>query len=165
MPKFRSPNTSNTFIIVQVIFHMEMFMNHERKLILTAIGLLATLSLFVFPSTNMIANAQSDNNTQGLNEDAQGKLFALTQKFNEFLKSSGVNLTLPRDGDLSGKLKELANSSAFKTLSENFKQAVQELKANMTNLGNGTLLGELKQEGGANLTQLIQKLKELRSNP
>ena len=70
-----------------------------------------------------------------------------------------------RDGDLSGKLKELANSSAFKSLSENFKQAVQELKANMTNLGNGSLLGELKQEGGANLTQLIQKLKELRSNP
>ena len=87
MPKFRSPNTSNTFIIVQVNFHMEMFMNHERKLILTAIGLFATLSLFVFPSTNMIANAQSNNNTQGLKEDAQGKLFALTQKFNEFLNN------------------------------------------------------------------------------
>ena len=143
---------------------MEMFMNHERKLILTAIGLFATLSLVVFPSTNMIANAQSNNNTQGLKEDA-GKLFALTQKFKEFVKSSGLNLTLPRDGDLSGKLKELANSTAFKTLSENFKQAVQELKANATNLGNGSLLGELKQEGGGNLTQLIQKLKELRSNP
>ena len=139
-------------------------MNHERKLILTAIGLFATLSLFVFPSTNMIANAQSNNNTQGL-DDAQGKLFALTQKFKEFVKSSGLNLTLPRDGDLSGKLKELANSSAFKSLSENFKQAVQELRANATNLGNDTLLGELKQEGGGNLTQLIQKLKELRSNP
>lgn len=143
---------------------MEMFMNHERKLILTAIGLFATLSLFVFPSTNMIANAQSNNNTQGLKEDA-GKLFVLTQKFKELVKSSGLNLTLPRDGDLSGKLMELANSSAFKSLSENFKQAVQELKANMTNLGNGSLLGELKQEGGGNLTQLIQKLKELRSNP
>ena len=141
-------------------------MNHERKLILTAIGLFATLSLFVFPSTNMIANAQSDNNTQGLKEDAQGKLFALTQKFKEILNNSGVNLTLPRDGDLSGKLSELANSSAFKSLSEKFTQAVQELKANMTNLGNGTTaLEDLKQEAGANLTQLIQKLKELRSNP
>ena len=46
-------------------------MNHERKLILTAIGLFATLSLFVFPSTNMIANAQSNNNTQGLRDDAK----------------------------------------------------------------------------------------------
>ena len=46
-------------------------MNHERKLILTAIGLFAALSLFVFPSTNMIANAQSNNDTQGLRDDAR----------------------------------------------------------------------------------------------
>lgn len=143
---------------------MEMYMNHERKLILTAIGLFATLSLFVFPSTNMIANAQSDNKTQGLKEDAQEKLFTLTQKFNEFLKNSGVNLTLPRDGDLSSKLQELKNSDAFKSLSEKFTQAVQELRANMTNLGNETTtIGELQQEAGSNFTQLIQKLQDLRS--
>jgi len=144
---------------------MEMFMNHEKKLILTAIVLFAALSLSVFPSTIMIANAQSGNDTQGLKEDAQGKLFALTQKFNEFLNTSGVNLTLPKDGNLSTLIKELVNSSAFKSLSENFTQAIQELKTNMTN-GNGTTsLGDLKQEGGSDLTQLIQKLKELKGNP
>jgi hypothetical protein len=86
------------------------------------------VSLFVFPSTNIITNAQSDNKTQGLKEDAQEKLFTLTQKFNEFLNNSGVNLTLPRDGDLSSKLQELKNSDAFKSLSEKFIQAVQELR-------------------------------------
>ena len=142
-----------------------MFTNHEKKLILTAIVLFAALSLSVFPSTIMIANAQSGNDTQGLKEDAQGKLFALTQKFNEFLNTSGVNLTLPKDGNLSTLIKELVNSSALKSLSENFTQAIQELKTNMTN-GNGTTaLGDLKQEGGSDLTQLIQKLKELKGNP
>ncbi|MGA7009175.1 MAG: hypothetical protein WB612_05490 [Nitrososphaeraceae archaeon] len=141
-------------------------MNHERKLMFTAIGLFAALSLSVFPSTNMITNAQSDNKTQGMKEDAQGKLFALTQKFNEFLNTSGVNLTLSRDGDLSSKLKELANSSAFKSLSEKLIQAVQELKTNMTNLGNDTTAkGDLSQDAGTNFTQLIQKLKELKDNP
>ena len=145
---------------------MGMFMNHERKMMFTAIGMFAALSLSVFPSTNMITNAQSDNKTQGLKEDAQGKLFALTQKFNEFLNTSGVNLTLSRDGDLSSKLKELANSSAFKSLSEKLIQAVQELKTNMTNLGNGTTaIGDLSQDAGTNFTQLIQKLKELKDNP
>ena len=144
---------------------MGMLMNRERKLMFTAIGLFAALSLSVFPSTNMITNAQSDNKTQGMKEDAQGKLFALTQKFNEFLNTSGVNLTLPKDGNLSTLIKELVNSSAFKSLSENFTQAIQELKTNMTN-GNGTTsLGDLKQEGGSDLTQLIQKLKELKGNP
>ena len=166
MPKFRSPRTSNTFIIVEANFLMEKFMNHERKLILTAIVLFAALSLSVFPSTSMIVNAQSGNNTQGLKEDAQGKLFALTQKFNDFLKTSGVNLTLPNDGNLSTLIKDLANSSAFKSLSENFTQAIQELNTNMTNLGNGTTaLGDLKQKAGTDLTQLIQKLKELKGNP
>lgn len=145
---------------------MGMFMNYERKLMFTAIGLFAALSLSVFPSTNMITNAQSDNKTQGMKDDAQGKLFALTQKFNEFLNTSGVNLTLSRDGDLSSKLKELANSSAFKSLSEKLIQAVQELKTNMTNLGNGTTaIGDLSQDAGTNFTQLIQKLKELKDNP
>ena len=144
---------------------MGMLMNRERKLMFTAIGLFAALSFSVFPSTNMITNAQSDNKTQGMKEDAQGKLFALTQKFNDFLKTSGVNLTLPNDGNLSTLIKDLANSSAFKSLSENFTQAIQELKTNMTN-GNGTTsLGDLKQEGGSDLTQLIQKLKELKGNP
>jgi len=131
-------------------------MNHERKLILIAIGAFATLSLFVFPSTNMMAYSQSENKTQG-NEQAQEKLFELAQKFNKILKDSNVNLTLPQNGDLSSKLQELKDSGAFKELSEKFSQAVQEL-------GQGNKTEELKQEAGADLSKLMQKLQSLRNN-
>jgi len=131
-------------------------MNHERKLILIAIGAFVTLSLFVFPSTNMMAYSQSENKTQG-NEQAQEKLFELAQKFNKILKDSNVNLTLPQNGDLSSKLQELKDSGAFKELSEKFSQAVQEL-------GQGNKTEELKQEAGADLSTLMQKLQSLRNN-
>jgi len=133
-----------------------MYMNPERKLILIAIGAFATLSLFVFPSTNMIAYSQSENKTQG-NEQAQEKLFELAQKFNKILKDSNVNLTLPQNGDLSAKLQELKDSGAFKELSEKFSQAVQEL-------GQGNKTEELKEQAGADLGKLIQKLQDLRNN-
>ena len=133
-----------------------MYMNPERKLILIAIGAFATLSLFVFPSTNMMAYSQSENKTQG-NEQAQEKLFELAQKFNKILKDSNVNLTLPQNGDLSAKLQELKDSGAFKELSEKFSQAVQDL-------GKGNKTEELKQEAGADLSKLIQKLQNLRNN-
>ena len=133
-----------------------MYMNPERKLILIAIGAFATLSLFVFPSTNMMAYSQSENKTQG-NEQAQEKLFELAQKFNKILKDSNVNLTLPQNGDLSAKLQELKDSGAFKELSEKFSQAVQEL-------GQGNKTGELKEQAGADLGKLIQKLQDLRNN-
>jgi FlaG/FlaF family flagellin (archaellin) len=133
-----------------------MYMNPERKLILIAIGAFATLSLFVFPSTNMMAYSQSENKTQG-NEQAQEKLFELAQKFNKILKDSNVNLTLPQNGDLSAKLQELKDSGAFKELSEKFSQAVQEL-------GQGNKTEELKEQAGADLGKLIQKLQDLRNN-
>jgi predicted HNH restriction endonuclease len=133
-----------------------MYMNHERKLILIAIGAFVTLSLFVFPSTNMIAYSQSENKTQG-KEQAQEKLFELAQKFNKILKDSNVNLTLPQNGDLSAKLQELKDSGAFKELSEKFSQAVQEL-------GQGNKTEELKEQAGADLGKLIQKLQDLRNN-
>ena len=133
-----------------------MYMNPERKLILIAIGAFVTLSLFVFPSTNMMAYSQSENKTQG-NEQAQEKLFELAQKFNKILKDSNVNLTLPQNGDLSAKLQELKDSGAFKELSEKFSQAVQEL-------GQGNKTEELKEQAGADLGKLIQKLQDLRNN-
>jgi FlaG/FlaF family flagellin (archaellin) len=134
---------------------MKMYMNHERNLILIAIGFFAALSLFVFPSTNMIAYSQSENKTQ-VKEQAQEKLFELTQKFNKILNESKVNLTLPQD-ELSPKLQELANSDEFKSLSEKFSQAVQDLSQ-----GNKT--EELKQQAGSNLSKLVQKLQELKVN-
>ena len=132
-----------------------MYMN-QSKLILAAIGVFVTLSLLVFPSTNMIAYSQSENQTQG-KEQAQEKLFELTQKLNQLLKDSNVNLTLPNDGDLSSKLQELKDSDEFKSLSEKFSQAVQDL-------GQGNKTEELKQRAGANLSDLIQKLQDLKNN-
>ncbi|MDW0238179.1 MAG: hypothetical protein QOC35_06390 [Nitrososphaeraceae archaeon] len=122
---------------------------------MTAIGVFVTLSLFVFPSTSMIAYSQSENQTGG-KEQAQEKLFELSQKFNQILNDTGVNLTLAQGGDLS-KLQELKDSAAFKELSEKFSQAVQEL-------GQGNKTQELKQEAGADLCKLIQKLQDLKNN-
>ena len=128
---------------------------NQSKLILAAIGVFVTLSLFVFPSTSMIAYSQSENQTAG-KEQAQEKLFELSQKFNQILNDSGVNLTLPQGGDLI-KLQKLKDSAAFKELSDKFSQAVQEL-------GQGNKTQELKQEAGADLGKLIQKLQSLRNN-
>ena len=132
---------------------------NQSKLILAAIGVFVTLSLFVFPSTSMIAYSQSENQTEG-KEQAQEKLFELSQKFNQILNDSGVNLTLAQGGDLSAKLQvlqELKDSAAFKELSEKFSQAVQDL-------GQGNRTEELKQEAGADLNKLIQKLEDLKNN-
>src|SRR4030095_16021070 len=131
---------------------------NQSKLILTVIGVFVTLSLFAFPSTSMIAYSQSENKTAS-KEQAQEKLFELSQKFNQILNDSGVNLTLPQGGggELSSKLQELKDSSAFKELSQKFSQAVQEL-------GQGNKTQELKQEAGADLGKLIQKLQDLKNN-
>ena len=129
---------------------------NQSKLILAAIGVFVTLSLLVFPSTNMIAYSQSGNQTEG-KEQAEEKLFELIQKFKQIRNDSGVNLTLPQGGELSSKLQELKDSAAFKELSEKFSQAVQDL-------GQGNKTAELKQEAGADLNKLIQKLQDLKNN-
>ncbi|MGA7007557.1 MAG: hypothetical protein WBY28_10830 [Nitrososphaeraceae archaeon] len=131
-------------------------MDNKMKMFYVAVGVLASVSLFVFPSTNMVAYSQGGNQTSlGVKDQAQEKLFKLTEKFNQIVKDSGLNLTLPRDG-LAAKLKVLADNDAFKTLSEKFKAAVEEVR------GNATInIGELKQ--GANLTGLVQKIQELRN--
>ena len=131
-------------------------MDNKMKMFYVAVGVLASVSLFVFPSTNMVAYSQGGNQTSlGVKDQAQEKLFKLTEKFNQIVKDSGLNLTLPRDG-LAAKLKVLADNDAFKSLSEKFKAAVEEIR------GNATInIGELKQ--GANLTGLVQKIQELRN--
>jgi dsDNA-binding SOS-regulon protein len=131
-------------------------MNHKSTLIPIAIAAFVSLSLLVFPSTNMIAYSQVGNKTQA-NDQAEQKLFELAQKFNTILKDSKVNLTLPQNGDLSSKLQELKNSAAFKTLSDKFSQAVQQL-------GQGNKTAELKERAGANLTGLFQKLQDLKTS-
>ena len=131
-------------------------MNHKSRLIPIAIAAFVSLSLLVFPSTNMIAYSQIGNKTQ-VNDQAEQKLFELAQKFNTILKDSKVNLTLPQNGDISSKLQELKSSAAFKALSDKFSQAVQQL-------GQGNKTAELKERAGANLTGLFQKLQELKNS-
>ena len=131
-------------------------MNHKSRLIPIAIAAFVSLSLLVFPSTNMIAYSQVGNKTQA-NDQAEQKLFELAQKFNTILKDSKVNLTLPQNGDMSSKLQELKNSAAFKSLSDKFSQAVQQL-------GQGNKTEELKERAGANLTGLFQKLQQLKNS-
>jgi len=132
-------------------------MDNKMKMFYVTVGVLASVSLFVFPSTNMVAYSQGGNQTlQGVKDQAQEKLFTLAAKFNQIVKDSGLNLTLPRDGDLAAKVKALADNDGFKALSEKFKAAVEEIR------GNATInIGELKQ--GANLTGLVQKIQELRN--
>jgi len=132
-------------------------MDNKMKMFYVAVGVLASVSLFVFPSTNMVAYSQGGNQTSlGVKDQAQEKLFKLAAKFNQIVKDSGLNLTLPRDGDLAAKVKALADNDSFKSLSEKFKAAVEEIR------GNATInIGELKQ--GANLTGLVQKIQELRN--
>jgi hypothetical protein len=130
-------------------------MDNKMKMFYVAVGVLASVSLFVFPSTNMVAFSQGGNQT-AVKDQAQEKLFKLAAKFNQIVKDSGLNLTLPRDGSLAVKLKALSDNDAFKSLSEKFKAAVEEIR------GNATInIGELKQ--GANLTGLVQKIQELRN--
>jgi len=135
---------------------MKMYINHKSNPILIAVGAFVTLSLLIFPSTNMIAYSQSRNNTQA-NDQAEQKLFELAQKFNTMLKDSKVNLTLPQGEELSSKLQALAKSDAFKSLSDKFSQTVQQL-------GQGNKTEVLKQQAGANLSKLVQKLEQLRVN-
>ena len=131
-------------------------MNHKSTLIPIAIAAFVSLSLLVFPSTNMIAYSQAGNKTQ-VNDQAEQKLFELAQKFNTMLKDSKVNLTLPQGEELSSKLQALAKSDAFKSLSDKFSQTVQQL-------GQGNKTEVLKQQAGANLSKLVQKLEQLRVN-
>ena len=138
------------------MFQLEMYMNHKSNLILFAIGAFVTLSLLVFPSTNMIAYSQSGNNTQ-VKDQAEQKLFELAQKFNTMLKDSKVNLTFTGDETFKSKLQELAKSDAFKSLSDKFSQAVQQL-------GQGNKTEVLKQQAGANLSKLVGMLEQLRVN-
>ena len=96
-------------------------MDNKMKMFYVAVSVLASVSLFVFPPEIRIAYSQGGNQTtQGVKDQAQDKLFKLTEKFNQIVKDSGLNLTLPRDG-LGAKLKVLADNDAFKSLSGKFK--------------------------------------------
>jgi hypothetical protein len=137
---------------------MKIYMKKEMKLMLIGVGLFSALSLFLSPTTSIVVYAQSENRTSALSE-AQEKLTTLADRLRQVVRDSGVNITLPQDGNLTSRLSSLVDSDAFKALSDRFTQVSQELGINTTNVA------QLKQEAGSNLTKLVQKLQDIRNTP
>jgi hypothetical protein len=137
---------------------MKIYMKKEMKLILIGVGLLSALSLFLSPTTSIVVYAQSQNRTSALSE-AQEKLPILADRLRQVVRDSGVNITLPQDGNLTSRISSLVDSDAFKKLSDRFTQVSQELGINTTNIA------QLKQEAGSNFTKLVQKLQDIRNTP
>lgn len=139
---------------------MKTYMKKEMKLILIGVGLLSALALFLSPTTtNILVYAQSQNRTSALSPETQEKLTALADRLRQVVRDSGVNITLPQDGNLTSRISSLVDSDAFKALSDRFTQVSQELGINTTNVA------QLKQEVGSNLTKLVQKLQDIRNTP
>jgi gas vesicle protein len=136
-------------------------MKNEMKLILMGVGLLLALALFLSPTTGIVvyAQSQSGNRTSVLSAETQQKLTALADRLRQVVGDSGTNITLPQDGNLTSRLSSLVDSDAFKKLSDRFTQVSEELGINTTNIA------QLKQEGGSNLTKLVQKLQDIRDTP
>jgi hypothetical protein len=134
-------------------------MKNEMKLVLIGVGLLSALAVFLSPTTNIVVYAQSENRTSALSPEAQEKLTSLADRFRQVVRDSGVNITLPQDGNLTSRISSLVDSGAFKALSDKFTQVSQELGINSTNVA------QLKQEAGSNLTKLVQKLQDIRNTP
>jgi hypothetical protein len=138
---------------------MKIYMKNEIKLILIGVGLLSALAVFLSPTTNIVVYAQSENRTSALSPETQQKLTALADRLRQVVGESGVNITLPQDGNLTSRISSLVDSDAFKKLSDRFTQVSQELGINTTNVA------QLKQEAGSNLTKLVQKLQDIRNTP
>ena len=138
---------------------MKIYMKNEIKLVLIGVGLLSALA--VSPTTGMVTYAQSQlgNRTSALSPENQQKLSALADRLRQVVGESGVNITLPQDGNLTSRISSLVDSDAFKKLSDRFTQVSQELGINTTNVA------QLKQEAGSNLTKLVQKLQDIRNTP
>jgi hypothetical protein len=124
-------------------------------IILGVISLLAS-SLIISPTLNSAVKAQGQNQpSQGVQE----KLDQLAQNFRELVNSSGANLSLPQDGNLSERLQALVDSAQFKNLSQQLSQQLSQLGIN------GSNLQSLKQEGaGPDFSGLVQKLQNLTSS-
>ena len=124
-------------------------------IVLGVISLLAS-SLIISPTLNSAVKAQGQNQpSQGVQE----KLDQLAQNFRELVNSSGANLTLPQDGNLSERLQALVDSAQFKNLSQQLSQQLSQLGIN------GSNLQSLEQEGaGPDFPGLVQKLQNLTSS-
>ena len=116
---------------------------------LTMISLL-TISLSTLSSP---VKAQYQNKTSTQVPQVQNQLSALTQKFRELVAKSGDNITLPQSGNLIDHLRNLTQSSGFKTLSQLLPQ-LSDIGINETSIKN-------LQKGSNDLPGLVQKFNTL----
>lgn len=116
---------------------------------LTMISLL-TISISTLSSS---VNAQDQNQTSTQLSQVQNQLSALTQKFRELVVKSGANITLPQSGNLIDHLRNLTQSSGFKTLSQLLPQ-LADIGINETSIKN-------LQKGSNDLPGLVQKFNTL----
>ena len=107
---------------------MKIYMKNEIKLVLIGVGLLSALAVFLSPTTNILVYAQSQNRTSALSPEAQEKLTTLADRFRQVVGESGVNITLPQDGNLTSRISSLVDSDAFKALSDRFTQYLRSLE-------------------------------------
>ncbi len=131
-----------------------LFMKAKSNLMLitgiTMISLL-TISISTFSSS---VKAQDLNKTSTQLSQVQNQLGALTQKFRELVVKSGVNITLPQSGNITDHLRNLTQSSGFKTLSQLLPQLADIVGINETSIKN-------LQKGSNDLPGLVQKFNTL----
>jgi len=111
---------------------------------------LLTISISTLSSS---VKAQDQNKTSTQLPQVQNQLSALTQKFRELVVKSGVNITLPQSGNLIDHLRNLTQSSGFKTLSQLLPQ-LADIGINETSI-------KSLQKGSNDLPGLVQKFNTL----
>jgi ATP-dependent exoDNAse (exonuclease V) beta subunit len=138
---------------------VKLFLEKNKKLTvasaLAMVSILA-LSVFVSPTFNLPVKAQGEKQASpAMAQEVQQKLTALAQRVRELGNSTGLNLTLPQGGNLTEQLSTLMQSASFSNLTKQLPQELSKLGLNLTNIK------DLKQEQGATLPGLIQKLQNL----
>jgi hypothetical protein len=122
---------------------------NKNLILMTGLTLLA-LSISTLSSS---VQAQNQNQTSSQLSHVQNQLSALTQKFRELVAKSGANITLPQSGNLIDHLRNLTQSSGFKTLSQLLPQ-LADIGINETNIKN-------LQKGSNDVPGLVQKFNTL----
>jgi hypothetical protein len=112
------------------------------------------LSILSMVQTSVQQSSAGNASSAG---DSDRRLADFAKKLDTAIKESNINLTLPKNGSLSGFITKLNSSEAFQTLSQKFTQLAQESGINVT----GERLKNLQGDERANLTGLAEKLQEV----
>jgi hypothetical protein len=125
---------------------------NKSLILMTGLTMLSLLALSISTLSSSV-QAQNQNQTSSQLSQVQNQLSDLTQKFRELVVKSGVNITLPQSGNLIDHLRNLTQSSGFKTLSQLLPQ-LSDIGINETNIKN-------LQKGSNDIPGLVQKFNTL----